>query len=244
MLHPDYSDAEIRLEVRNFGVTKNADGSLRLEEKGTVYNEMVASMANGSWQAWRAQNHAVYGTRHPLSYNQGGEPAGIRTMTPADIRRFHAATPPPRQHGHGGRVPEVRRARRRAGALRPRADDGRAEGRRRARPIRSTSCRQPARRPRRRDCASTSTRTPTRSSPAPWRWCGRPAASSTPPSSCWPSSSSPTSPATPAPISTAASSTAAAAQLDTGARSVDATVQEWGGHPVCDRASTTCAPQR
>jgi hypothetical protein len=92
MLHPDYSDAEIGLEVRNFGVTKGADGRLRLEEKGTVYNEMVASMANGSWQAWRAQNHALYGTRHPLSFNQGGEPAGIRTMTPADIRRFHAAT--------------------------------------------------------------------------------------------------------------------------------------------------------
>jgi hypothetical protein len=92
MLHPDYSDAEIRLEVRNFGVTRGADGRLRLEEKGTVYNEMVASMANGAWQAWRAQNHAVYGTRHALSYNQGGEPAGIRTMTPEDIRRFHAAS--------------------------------------------------------------------------------------------------------------------------------------------------------
>ena len=91
MLHPDYSDAEIRLEVRNVGVTKNADGTLRLEEKGPVYNEMVSSMANGGWQAWRAQNHAVYGLRHPLSYNQGGEPAGIRTMTPQDIRRFHAA---------------------------------------------------------------------------------------------------------------------------------------------------------
>lgn len=92
MLHPDYSDAEIRLEVRNFGVTKAADGTLGLEEKGTVYNEMVASMANGAWQAWRAQSHAVYGKQHALSYNQGGEPAGIRTMTPQDIRRFHAAT--------------------------------------------------------------------------------------------------------------------------------------------------------
>lgn len=92
MLHPDYTDAEIRLEVRNFGVTTGPGGALRLEEKGTVYNEMVASMANAGWQAWRAQNHAVYGTRHPLSYNQGGEPAGIRTMTPEDIRRFHAAT--------------------------------------------------------------------------------------------------------------------------------------------------------
>jgi hypothetical protein len=65
---------------------------LRLEEKGTVYNEMVASMANGAWQAYKAQNHALYGSGHPLSFNQGGEPAGIRTMTPEDIRRFHAAT--------------------------------------------------------------------------------------------------------------------------------------------------------
>ena len=92
MLRPDYSDAEIRLEVRNFGVTQGGDGQLRLQEKGTVYNEMVASMANGPWKAWRAQNHAVYGTQHALSYNQGGEPAGIRTMTPEDIRRFHSST--------------------------------------------------------------------------------------------------------------------------------------------------------
>jgi len=92
MLHPDYTDGEIRLEVRNFGVTKNADGTLRLEEKGTVYNEMVSSMANAQWQEWRAVNHVSYGKHHPLGYNQGGEPAGIRTMTPGDIRKFHAAT--------------------------------------------------------------------------------------------------------------------------------------------------------
>ena len=92
MLHPDYSDGEIRLEVRNFGVTKNTDGTLRLEEKGTVYNEMVASMANATWQAWRAQNHAVYGKAHTLAYNQGGEPAAIRTMVPKDIRDFHRNT--------------------------------------------------------------------------------------------------------------------------------------------------------
>ncbi len=92
MLRPDYSDSEIRLEVRNFGVTSDGAGQLRLEEKGTVYNEMVASMANGSWQAWRALNTAIYGARHALGYNSGGEPAGIRTMTPEDIRRFHAAT--------------------------------------------------------------------------------------------------------------------------------------------------------
>jgi Zn-dependent M16 (insulinase) family peptidase len=92
MLHPDYSDAEIRLEVRNFGVTRNPDGTLRLEEKGPVYNEMVASMANATWKQWRAFNHAVYGTKHPLGFNQGGEPSGIRTMTPKDIRDFHRAS--------------------------------------------------------------------------------------------------------------------------------------------------------
>ncbi|MBC8022327.1 MAG: hypothetical protein H7Y14_04370, partial [Burkholderiales bacterium] len=92
MLHPDYSDAEIRLEVRNFGVSRNAEGALRLEEKGTVYNEMVSSMANPLWKEWRAANHVVYGERHPLGYNQGGEPSGIRTMRPEDIRRFHAAS--------------------------------------------------------------------------------------------------------------------------------------------------------
>lgn len=92
MLHPDHSDAEIRLEVRNFGVTKNPDGTLRLEEKGSVYAEMVASTANAASKASRARNHAVYGEGHPLGYNQGGEPSGIRTMTPADIRKFHKQT--------------------------------------------------------------------------------------------------------------------------------------------------------
>ena len=42
LLHPDYTDEEIRREVRNFGVSENpATHQLRLEEKGTVYNEMV-----------------------------------------------------------------------------------------------------------------------------------------------------------------------------------------------------------
>ena len=40
-LSPDYTDEEIRREVRNFGVDRADNGTLRLEEKGTVYNEMV-----------------------------------------------------------------------------------------------------------------------------------------------------------------------------------------------------------
>ena len=44
IIHPNYSDEEIRREVRNIGVTvNNEDSSKYLEEKGTVYNEMVSS---------------------------------------------------------------------------------------------------------------------------------------------------------------------------------------------------------
>src|SRR5687767_8030553 len=42
LLHPNYTDEEIRREVRSFGVTTNPDGTLRLEEKGSVYNEMTS----------------------------------------------------------------------------------------------------------------------------------------------------------------------------------------------------------
>ncbi|HKO56493.1 MAG TPA: hypothetical protein VJ276_11490 [Thermoanaerobaculia bacterium] len=89
MLHPNYTDEEIRREVRNFGVTENPDHTLRLEEKGSVYNEMVSSTGNPFRQLFRAVDHLQYGEQHPLAYNSGGEPSGIRTMKPEDIRSFH-----------------------------------------------------------------------------------------------------------------------------------------------------------
>jgi Zn-dependent M16 (insulinase) family peptidase len=92
LLEPDYTDEEIRREVRNFGVDKADDGKLRLEEKGTVYNEMVRSFENPANELWRKAGHLIYGTSHPLSYDSGGYPDAIREMTPADIRGFHAAT--------------------------------------------------------------------------------------------------------------------------------------------------------
>lgn len=92
MLYPNYSDEEIRREVRNFGVTENPDGTLRLEEKGSVYNEMVSLTGNPYLALFRTTGHLVYGKTHPLAYNSGGEPSGIRTMQPEDIRKFHKAT--------------------------------------------------------------------------------------------------------------------------------------------------------
>jgi Zn-dependent M16 (insulinase) family peptidase len=91
LLHPDYTDEEIRREVRNFGVTENpSDRSLRLEEKGTVYNEMVTSMDQPGRRIYHAALAMIYGGNHPLSWVSGGTPEGIRLMQPSDIRKFHA----------------------------------------------------------------------------------------------------------------------------------------------------------
>jgi Zn-dependent M16 (insulinase) family peptidase len=93
LLHPDYTDEEIRREVRNFGVTENSgDHSLRVEEKGTVYNEMTSSSNQPMRRIFLTLSSAIYGKNHPLAYNSGGDPAALRKLQPADIRRFHADT--------------------------------------------------------------------------------------------------------------------------------------------------------
>jgi Zn-dependent M16 (insulinase) family peptidase len=89
LLNPDYTDEEIRREVRNFGVDKSDDGKLRLEEKGTVYNEMVRTYENPMVVLFRDAGQLVYGKTHPLALDSGGHPDAIRTMTPEDIRAFH-----------------------------------------------------------------------------------------------------------------------------------------------------------
>jgi Zn-dependent M16 (insulinase) family peptidase len=92
LLNPDYTDEEIRREVRNFGVDKGDDGKLRLEEKGTVYNEMVRTYESPQRAVWKIAGRLTYGDTHPLALDSGGEPAAIREMTPKHIRAFHAAT--------------------------------------------------------------------------------------------------------------------------------------------------------
>jgi len=90
LLAPDYTDEEVRREVRNFGVAQNpTTHEYRLEEKGAVYNEMVSSTASPYSALFRQIGLDEYGTHHPLAYNAGGEPAAIRELGPADIRKFH-----------------------------------------------------------------------------------------------------------------------------------------------------------
>jgi Zn-dependent M16 (insulinase) family peptidase len=90
LLYPDYTNEEIRREVRNFGVDAAPDGALHLEEKGTVYNEMVRTYEQPEVGLWRVAGQLVYGASHPLALDSGGHPDAIREMTPADIRAFHA----------------------------------------------------------------------------------------------------------------------------------------------------------
>ena len=91
LLNPDYGEEEVRREVRNWGVTENPDKTLRLEEKGSVYNEMSSSMNNPNARLFRTMGRVLFGEAHPFSYNAGGSPEGIRLMQPADIKRFHDA---------------------------------------------------------------------------------------------------------------------------------------------------------
>ncbi len=92
LIHPNYSDEEIRREVCNMGVRLDpSDSSLHLEEKGTVYNEMVSSFES-PWGDMSFQlDRMVFGLGHPLSFNSGGFPDSIRNMVPGDLRRFHDA---------------------------------------------------------------------------------------------------------------------------------------------------------
>lgn len=90
LMHPDYTDEEIRREVRNFAVKEDSSTKkLVLEEKGTVYNEMVSTVKDPNYVMWFALMHTLYGQKHPLAFNNGGSPEGIRGLKPAEIRRFH-----------------------------------------------------------------------------------------------------------------------------------------------------------
>lgn len=92
LIKPDYTDEEIRREVAHFGVAEYlGSGSLRLAEKGTVYNEMVSWMEKRDWVNWYQLSPRLFGEKSPLALNQAGDPDAIWRLTPEDIRRFHAA---------------------------------------------------------------------------------------------------------------------------------------------------------
>ncbi len=90
LLHPDFTDEEIRREVCHIGVAVDPkDGTLSLDEKGTVYTEMVSSFERPWYHTYGELDKLVMGEGHPLTYNSGGDPDVMRKMTAEDMRIFH-----------------------------------------------------------------------------------------------------------------------------------------------------------
>lgn len=88
-LNPNFSDEEIRREVANVGYAIDpVDSTLSLEEKGTVYTEMVSSFERPWSNLGRELGLLLYGPEHPISYSSGGYPDAIRTMTTDDMWQF------------------------------------------------------------------------------------------------------------------------------------------------------------
>ncbi len=90
LLHPNFSDEEIRREVCHVGVVADPkDGRLSLEEKGTVYTEMVSAFEKSWYYLSTTMDEMLYGADHPLANVSGGEPSAIREMVPKDMWDFH-----------------------------------------------------------------------------------------------------------------------------------------------------------
>ncbi|MBT7788649.1 MAG: hypothetical protein HN757_07195 [Calditrichaeota bacterium] len=90
LMHPDFTDEEVRREVCHVGVTVNPeDGSLSLEEKGTVYTEMVSGYEKHWNFLWDPLSKMQYGDNHPVINSSGGDPKAIREMVPEDMWSFH-----------------------------------------------------------------------------------------------------------------------------------------------------------
>ncbi len=89
LLHPNFSDEEIRREVCNIGVTVDpATGELVLDEKGTIYTEMVSYYEKYWYYLYPEMDHMLFGETHPLATISGGAPPAIRQMVPADLWDF------------------------------------------------------------------------------------------------------------------------------------------------------------
>lgn len=91
MMYPNFTDEEIRREVCNIGVTVDpSDGSLGIDEKGTVYTEMISSFEKHWYHLYGAIDEMLYGKGHPLYNNSGGKPSAIRDMTAEDLWNFQS----------------------------------------------------------------------------------------------------------------------------------------------------------
>ncbi len=90
LLNPDYTDEEIRREMCNLGYSVDPTNSaIQLEEKGSVYTEMVSAYESAWSNLSLKLDDMMYGSDHPLSNSSGGYPPAIREATAEDLKKFH-----------------------------------------------------------------------------------------------------------------------------------------------------------
>ncbi|MEW6413057.1 MAG: hypothetical protein AB1483_11410 [Candidatus Zixiibacteriota bacterium] len=90
LLNPTFTDEDLRREICNIGYSVNpSDGSIALEEKGSVYTEMVSGFEGTSENLYMKLGEMLYGENHPLSNSSGGYPPAMREATAEDMRSFH-----------------------------------------------------------------------------------------------------------------------------------------------------------
>ncbi|RKX26421.1 MAG: hypothetical protein DRP45_03560 [Candidatus Zixiibacteriota bacterium] len=90
LLNPNFEDEEILREVCHIGVNVDQEtGELSLDEKGTVYTEMVSAFEQPYYSTWGQVYKMIYGKEHPLGYTSGGNPDVMRAMVPDDMWKFH-----------------------------------------------------------------------------------------------------------------------------------------------------------
>ncbi|MEE8577843.1 MAG: insulinase family protein, partial [candidate division Zixibacteria bacterium] len=67
-----------------------ADSSIQLEEKGSVYTEMVSVFEGTWWNVNLKLMTLMYGEDHPFSNESAGYPPAIREATAEDLSKFHS----------------------------------------------------------------------------------------------------------------------------------------------------------
>ncbi len=88
LIVPDYSREELRREVMNIGVKENPDGTLTVEEKGTIYAEMSSAFEKPNSLAFFRLTRNLFGQDDPRGRSSGGYPPAIRKAVPDDIISF------------------------------------------------------------------------------------------------------------------------------------------------------------
>jgi Zn-dependent M16 (insulinase) family peptidase len=89
LYRPDFTDTEAEREFYHWAVASGSAATKPgLSEQGTVYDEMLADQDVDRY--YDELNKLTLGDQNPLGFTSGGVPDEMRSVTPEEIRKFHA----------------------------------------------------------------------------------------------------------------------------------------------------------